>query len=403
LRDIANQTPLCGEVAFTIQRPLAASRTLSFPRMRRAELESVLSRDWTRYVIGLRPDAHVAAARAGRSGQWRAAFAPVETLEALEAGARDLGWAVRDVRTSDDALAAAAQHVQPSIARMEAAVVVLCSTSSATDVAGLHRGIPRSGRQLVAGTTAEVMAFIRQSAAPDTGDDATVPQTATVVVLGDLERGETLAKELGRAGLRAQYIRLASFAKEQPAALLAAASLLAPAALPLIAPSEQASRLRRARVATWWLAAAAVLLVAAGFAIENQRLVSDLAAVSRQRATIASQVGNAVASRAQLESSAEAAATLAEHEAQASHASVAIAAITLTLPKSASLSMLQVARDSLMIEGESSRSADVYNALRAAPTLEAVRLAGPLRQERQADDSPVEHFAFVAKLRRGAR
>ena len=35
--------------------------------------------------------------------------------------------------------------------------------------------------------------------------------------------------------------------------------------------------------------------------------------------------------------------------------------------------------------------------------IEAVRLASPLRQERQADDTPVEHFAFSARLKRAPR
>ncbi|MDB4881377.1 MAG: hypothetical protein JWL95_143, partial [Gemmatimonadetes bacterium] len=101
-----------------------------------------------------------------------------------------------------------------------------------------------------------------------------------------------------------------------------------------------------------------------------------------------------------LESATDAATALAGYEARASHASSAIAAVALTLPENVSLSMLQISGDSVNIEGESDRSADVYAALRSAPTLEAVRLAGPLRQERQADDEPVEHFAFVARLRK---
>jgi Tfp pilus assembly protein PilN len=114
-------------------------------------------------------------------------------------------------------------------------------------------------------------------------------------------------------------------------------------------------------------------------------------------------VSDAVARRARLDGATDAASALAGYEAQASHASEAVAAIALVIPKNASLSMLQISGDSVNIEGESDRSADVYAALRTSPTLEAVRLAGPLRQERQADDATVEHFAFVARLRRGAR
>jgi hypothetical protein len=401
LAEVAAHAPPCRDVGFTVQRPLASTRTLVFPGMRRVEVEAVLERDWTRYTIGLRAEPHLAVVGPIDDERWRAVFAPVATLEALEAGARAHGWETLDVRTADDALAAAALQVMPTVARMDDALVVLCGATNATDVARLRRGAPVSGRQLLTGSASEIVEFARRALRPAGAREST--GSTTVLILGDRERGETLARELGGEGLRAQYLPLARFTSESPAALLAASALLHPARQPLVAPSERAARLRRARTATRWLVAASLVLMVAGFAIENHRLSAALDDVARQRAALAPRVSDAVARRARLESAADAASALAGQEAQASHASAAIAAIALTLPENASLSALQIAGDSVNIEGESDRSADVYAALRAAPTLEAVRLAGPLRQERQADDAPVEHFAFVARLRRGAR
>ena len=397
LREVAAAVPARDEVAFTLLRPLATSRTIAFPAMKRDELESVLARDWTRYVIGLRTEPHVAAAQRLPQGTWRAAFAPASTLEALDSEARAHGWQVRDARTSDDALAAAACHAMPVIARMEDGVVVLCGAGGATDVARLHLGDAVSGRQLLTGTAAEIVAFVHASAR----GRAAAP--STVLLIGDAERAATLARDLGRDGIRAQYTPLAQLATDSPAALLAAAALLRRAKLPLVSPAERVTRQRRARLATRWLAVAAVLFVAAGIALESNRLTRALDAVARERAAIAPKVSDAVACRARLESATESVAALAEHEAQASHASTALATLALALPENTALSMLQISGDSVTIEGESDRSADVYAALRAASTLEAVRLAGPLRQERQADDEPVEHFAFVARLKRGTR
>jgi hypothetical protein len=397
LQEVAAAVPARDEVAFTLLRPLATTRTIAFPAMKRAELEAVLARDWARYVIGLRAEPHVASAERAQHGAWRATFAPASTLEALDSAALAHGWQVRDARTSDDALAAAACHALPTMARMEDAVVVLCGAGGATDVVRLHLGDAVSGRQLLSGTASEIATFMHASAR----SRATAP--ATVLLIGDAERGETLARELGRDGLRAQYSPLPQLATDSPAALLAAGALLRRTKMPLVSPVERVTRQRRARVATRWLAVAAVLLVAAGIALESNRLTRELDGVARERATIVSKVGDAVARRARLESATESAAALAEHEAQASHASTVLATLVLALPENTALSMLQVSGDSVTIEGESDRSADVYAALRTAPTLEEVRLAGPLRQERQADDEPVEHFAFVARLKRGTR
>jgi hypothetical protein len=59
---------------------------------------------------------------------------------------------------------------------------------------------------------------------------------------------------------------------------------------------------------------------------------------------------------------------------------------------------LNVAGDTLTVEGESAHSAAVYQSLRALPLLSQVKLSAPLRQERQAGDVAVEHFAFNARI-----
>jgi Tfp pilus assembly protein PilN len=384
-------------VAVTLLRPLASSRTVAFPAMKRDELRAVLERDWTRHAIALRPEPHAVAVRAIDATSWRAAFAPAATLDALDAAVRSHDWRLRDVRAADDALAAAAMHAIPNVARIDDAIVVLCGASGASDAVRLRRGATIAGRQLVAGTAGEIVAFVRPSAS----GRAAAP--ATIFLLGDAERSAALARDLGREGLHAQHASLARLPADSPAAFLAGAATLHAARLPLVSPAERAIRLRRARTATWWLAAAAVLLVALGLAIENARLGRELDVITRERAAIAAQVGDAVARRASLESATESATALAEHETNASHAAAALAAVTLALPEHTALSALQISGDSVTIEGESDRSADVYAALRAAPMLADVRLAGPLRQERQADDEPVERFAFVARLKAGAR
>ena len=61
---------------------------------------------------------------------------------------------------------------------------------------------------------------------------------------------------------------------------------------------------------------------------------------------------------------------------------------------------VRVTGDTVLVEGESRRSADVYEALRGVTMLEQVKLAAPLRQERlAAGDATVEHFSFQARVR----
>lgn len=95
LADVVREAPAVGEVAVTLLRPLASSRAVAFPPMRRDELRAVLERDWTRYAIGLRHEARVAELRETDARSWRAAFAPAATLEAIDAAAREHGWTVR--------------------------------------------------------------------------------------------------------------------------------------------------------------------------------------------------------------------------------------------------------------------------------------------------------------------
>ena len=156
-----------------------------------------------------------------------------------------------------------------------------------------------------------------------------------------------------------------------------------------------------ARITRWlWIAAAAALFGA--FAIERWGVGVALADVQQQRGDISPQVSNAMRTRVALEADVDAAATLGEREAAASRASGVVAAIAAALPPGTALTTLSVAGDSVTVEGESRRSAAVYDALRSVPALEQVRLAAPLRQERQANDDAIERFAFNARIRGAA-
>ena len=153
------------------------------------------------------------------------------------------------------------------------------------------------------------------------------------------------------------------------------------------------------RGVTRWLVVATAAALLAAFGLEHWRITSASNDVRLRRADISAKVSNAIALRSTIESDVDVASALARREAQASRASAVLAAVTLAMPTGTALTALSVAGDSLSVEGESARSATVYESLRALPILTAVKLASPLRQERQAGDVAVEHFAFNARVR----
>ena len=391
LTALAATVPAASAARVTLIRPLAHTRALRLPRMARAALESVLARDWSRHIIGHRATPHIVAARSADRGRWLAAFAPADLLEVFADAASVHSWNPLDICTSDDALAGAARELAPEHARANDCFVVLCDATGPTDAVHLRGGLPWRGRRFLPGASnSDVAAFMRAS-------DGTAG--APVVLLGHATRATPLASVLGAQGVRAHAIDLGLAADATAVELFAAAGTIGTATLPLRSPRAQHVHSRRMRATTRWLALATAAALIAGVGLERWRVQRGLADVQRARADISAPVRNAMSARSEVESAADVAAALAEREAGASRVSGVLAAVTVALPSGASLTALRVAGDSVTVEGESTRSAAVYDALRAVPTLEQVKLAAPLRQERQAGNVAVEHFAFSARLR----
>ena len=384
------KAPSASGASITLTRPIAHTRTLRLPRMPRATLEGVLARDWSRHVIGHRSTPHTVAVRVADRGSWITAFAPTDLLEAFAEEASTRGWRL-ETKAADDALAGAARELAPQEARNGDCLVVLCDVSGPTDAVHLRGGVSWRGRRFLRGATeADVATFMRA------GEGAA---SAPVVLLGHATHTAALARALGTQGMRTRAIDIGLAPESSSVEMLAAAGALASAALPLRSPGTRRLHAGRLRSTTRWLALAAAAALILALGLERWRVQRGLATVQRARADLSAPVRSAMTARSELESAADVAATLAEREAGASHVSGVLAAVAVALPSGASLTAMHVAGDSVTIEGESTRSAAVYDALRSVPALEQVKLAAPLRQERQAGDVAVEHFAFSARLR----
>ena len=389
LGQLAASAPASNRVTITLLRPLAQTRTVRLPRMARAAVERVLARDWTRHIIGVRTTEHTVSGAPADRGRWRASFAPADLLVALSQAAGDLGWNQIDIRTSDDTIAGAVRALAPKDAQEDDLIAVVCDTTGPTNAFHLRRGAPWLGRRFL----------------PNAGDDDVVTFASThaskapVVILGGGARAKALARTLGEQGRRARVVDTGLPADSTMAATFAALGTLSSSLLPLRAPAMSVARARRMRSVTRWLAVAAAAALLGALGLERWRVMAALDAVRQRRADISAKVSNAVMLRSGIEASTDVAASLAEREARVSRASAVLAAVTLALPVGTALTAFSVAGDSVTVEGESNRSAAVYESLRAEPMLEQVKLAAPLRQERKAGDVAVEHFAFSARVR----
>ena len=389
LASLSDSTSPEGVLSVTLGRPVAHSRTLPFPAMARTVFERVLARDWTRHIIGIRATPHTVTGEPVDRGRWRAAFAPTDVLDALSQAAAEQGWVGVDIRTTDDAIAGAVRTLAATESREADLVAVVCDSTGPTDILHLRSGSPWLGRSLLVGAgDNDVAAFAEVHA-----------HRAPVVIFGGGPRGAALARSLGDNGHRTRVVDTGLPADASAETTLAALGTLSSSRLSLRAPAVAKARNRHMRGVTRWLVVATAAALLAALGIEHWRIASAASDVQLRRADISGKVSNAIVLRSAIEADVDVASALATREAQSSRASAVLAAVTLAMPTGTALTALSVAGDSINVEGESRRSAAVYESLRALPMLTGVKLASPLRQERQAGDVAVEHFAFSARVR----
>ncbi len=373
LLDLCPRAPTTRKLTVSLMWPLAQTRALSLPRMPRESIEAVLARDWSRYIIGDRSVPHTVSVQPTDRGRWLVTFAPTDVIEAIASAAEEIGWRALDIRSGDDSLAGAARSMTSQETRANDSIVVVSAATGPSIIAHLRAGKPWRSRRLVSSTEADVADFMRASFGAGSAVPKPVRIRATDVGL-DADAGLT--------------------------DLMAVAGTLGGATLPLRSAGAQRVRVRQARATTRWLAIAASVALLAGLGLERWRIQRELADVKRERALTAAPASRAIAARASIDGTTDVVQELAERENNASRVSSVIAAIAVAIPTGTTLTAIRVAGDSVTVEGESTRSAGVYEALRAVSSLDQVKLSAPLRQERRGDEEAVELFAFSARVRK---
>lgn len=391
-----------GTVDVALLRRLAHAKVIPLPRVRRAELGLLVSRNARRH-FPVRDETLVADAvrlpspRSAALAPTIAACAALSVVEAVADACAAAGFRVGAIVPGAVALA---EVVRSRLgAAQRGRVAALTAGVLGIDLLLLENGSPVRVQPLAAPSEEGTLAALARLRAALDAAEEDGRAVSTIVVCGsggeaDELRGAIHADE--RFGPR---LASAPEVEEIPAgALVALGAALAGSNAPfLLPPAIVAARARRARTRTRVLAAASVflLMIAAGAHLWGVR--RELAAVQARRAEIAPTVARAREMRAGVELLRTRLATLSKLERGGEEWTRAIAALAAALPDSAHLRTLAADSAGFRVAGVARSAAEVVPALEAHPGFRHVSLAAPVRFE-QGDAG--ERFDVVAEIQR---
>jgi hypothetical protein len=382
--------------------PLAQVRRIELPRLSDDELRAVLVRDAGRYLLDP-PVPPIVAAWPGRSRRRSpaatlAAFADADLVASIHSAAAEAGFRSARVVSAHAAWEAAARREFPATGRGRACLVI----------AGEHTHealVLESGR----------LDLCRRF--PATDDPATI--VARLVEDHSLDDAAAWAVS-GSAADRARFesalraVQVTPTAKSPapvgargapaaPAGASGAPAVLAASGAPaaraeLLPDPIRLARARRERRLSTRLVTATAAMLLLSAALELWGAHRALRQVQSDRAAIRPLVAQAMDIRQEVEGVQDRLRALAAAESGASRWTAVIADVADHLPKDAYLLSLRGASDSLVLEGVAQRAAGVFESLRDAPRVVAVRAEAPIRQESQDSAAPVERFILGARL-----
>ena len=376
--------------------PLAHCRRVEIPALRDDETLRVLQRDAAGYFPGSGAPQVVGAAPRRGARPVLGAAACARVVDDIYRGAERAGCSIDAVVPAHVAWAAAAATVWAATPPAPCSLVTFLD--GRVDVLRVERGEVAALRRLPSAPldTHRLLALLGaagESEAP----------AAAVALLGESPHAAALAERLTSDGTPplAPAARFAALAAgpDAPAAIAAAFAAEGAAAGPVVVPERvRAERRRReARLTRTMLAAAGLLLAAAG-AAELWGTRRELARVTAARSAIRGPLGGVLATRDTLAAIADQLAALRSAEAGAPRWSGALAVVAQHLPRDAYALSLRTEADSVVVEGVAEHAAPVFDALRRAPSVLAVRAQGSIRQEIHDGVGAVERFTLVARL-----
>ena len=357
--------------------PLAETRLLTLPPLRRAEAEAVVRRDAGRYFVGVPTPRIVAVRQPSRS----AASAPVQSaaagavlVEAVRAAVAAVGWRVVSVVPAHAAwLAAATDRASPD--------ALIAIDGDTAHIVRLTKGSAQSLRRLPAAATTEIVHALREMQ---------IPTGRSIAVFGDASARDAMNRALGVAGF--VVTGLTASAAE------AAARYADAAAMPLIPLTMLAERRDQEKRIAVRLAVAAVIMLVAAAALELWGTSRQLDAVRARRADIRADVAPLLMLRDSIESLDAGVAQLDALARTTPRWTGALFDIALLLPPETYLTRLYGTGDTLVIDAEGARAGTALQALRGAGSLRDARLQGAIERELADGSTTVERFRLSARL-----
>lgn|GEM_PF-1617046 len=376
-----------GHLAVALLPSIAEVRRVDVPTLGDDELESVLSRNASRYFVGAQGAQLVGVVARDKSDASGvvAGAAPAWIIRLITAAVRHTGWSLELIAPAEAAWTVAVSKAWPAAASGQTQLLV--HQAEQTHLLSLTNGVLDNLRRF-------------RSAV----DDAAVFMESASTGSRLLAAGEpTVRKQWSSAlGARALSVALPTSASTDVTAdpaLLAAAYIVDVRTL-LFRTEEMraADRNRRNRLA-YSLLAAAVMFLGLTAGLQMWDVNRELASVQAARAALTPQLATTLLGRASVETVSAQLAMLASSERESPQWSAVLADLTTHLPDESYLTAFRGWSDSVRFDGLAVRAAGVYPALAVAKSFSGIKSAAAVRLEPQVDGSSLEKFTLVAKLK----
>jgi hypothetical protein len=332
-------------------------RTIELPYMRRGAIVDVLQRDASRFFFAVRDDQVVAVRHVTRSRNRRtvlAAAAPRWLIELIE---------------SQSSAVVQIHQIVPAHAAWAAAAASVKAPQRPVKWLGVPYGEALELLEL-RGSTVRQVRRVRS-----VGDEALVNR-----ITGTLPAAIT------------------SLTREEPAIQIAARCANSASVLSLIAPSVQARERHRAGRQLLWLAATAATMFLSSELLGLVDINRELAHTQSAREAIRNEVADAMGVRNAVSTIERRLKLLCGIRELTPRWSDALVVRAGHLPLNAHLAEVSLSGDSLTLEGAADRASDVFEQLRQAPRVVALRATAPIRHETLSDQRTTELFSLMVRL-----
>lgn len=365
--------------------PLADTRLVELPPMRKSEVEMVLGRDVAKHFLGAnRPQVlgvrlptrtHSDESGDGAAIPVLAAVSGKGFLEALRRDLREVGW---DVSGFSPAHAAWIRMAADGPGGSFVAVVSVLGHQ--THLIRLSGGDPVAVRQIASNDLTAIVKAAGEEPGP-------------ILVLGEPSSTQGLAQALGRAGFSVTPTPGGWAGAEE-----ATAAQGRMAGVEMVPPTMAKAQQEKRRRVSWVMAVGAVVLVLASLGIQLWGGYRELGSVQSQREAIRGRVAPLLVAQDSLTgliTRVESMELLAQGSPSWTRNLVELAAL---LPADTYLTGFFASGDTVELEASGARAGEAIQILREAGLFEEVRLQGLVERELEEGETVVERFRLWARL-----